>query len=337
MTALKQYERLEALGIWREGADVQRREVICSFGDATLVIFDGRSNRPLAHWSLAALVRRNPGKIPALYAPSAEEGEDLEIEDRDMVAAIDKLQSALEARRPHPGRLRGLLIWAVAELVLAGLIWQLPTALIGQTARVTPAAKRSEIGAAILADIAKTTGSPCHSTAGDAALTLLSERLPGQRQIVILPRPVSGGMVLPGGVVAVDRRTITGPDSPAVIAGAVIATERAHAAEEPLLRFLKWAGVRAAAQLLVTGSLPEGTERGYGKVLLDNPPAPPDTTALIDAFTAAGVPTAPYAYALDASGESVLPLIEGDPFRGKPAPKPVLDEAQWISLQDICN
>ncbi len=337
MTALKQYERLEALGIWRDSADAQRREVICSFGDATLVIFDGRSNRPLAHWSLAALVRRNPGKVPAVYAPSVEPGEDLEIEDRDMVAAIDKLQSALEAARPHPGRLRGILIWGAAALAFAGLLWGLPSALIEQTARVTPAATRSEIGRAILADLAKTTGSPCHSTAGDAALTLLSERLPGQRQIVILPRPISGGLLIPGGMVAVDRRTITGPDTPDVIAGAVIATELAGAGEEPLLRFLKWAGVRTATRLLISGSLPAESERGYGKVLLDSPAPAPETTALIDAFTAAGVPTTPYAYALDPSGESVLTLIEGDPFRGKATPKPVLDEAQWISLQDICN
>ena len=139
MTALKQYERLEALGIWRDSADAQRREVICSFGDATLVIFDGRSNRPLAHWSLAALVRRNPGKVPAIYAPAEEPGEDLEIEDRDMVAAINKLQAALEAGRPHPGRLRGILVWGVVALAGVAILWELPSALVEQTARVTPA------------------------------------------------------------------------------------------------------------------------------------------------------------------------------------------------------
>lgn len=337
MTALKQYERLEALGIWREGPEAQRREVICSFGDATLVIFDGRSNRPLAHWSLAALVRCNPGRMPAVFSPSEEPGEDLEIEDRDMVAAIEKLQSALEAQRPHPGRLRGMLIWGVVGLVVAGLVWKLPSAVVEQTARVTPAAARAEIGRAVLADLAKTTGTPCHSTSGDAVLTVLSERLPGQRQIVVLPRALPGGLRLPGDILAVDRRVVTGPDTPDVIAGTVIATELADR-QEPLLKFLEWAGLGTAARLLISGSLPEGSAQGYGRALLDAPQAPaPDTAALLPAFAAAGVSSAAYAYFLDPSGESVLPLIEGDPFGGKPAARPILDEAQWISLQDICN
>lgn len=337
MTALKQYERLEALGIWRESPDAQRREVICSFGDATLVIFDGKSSRPLAHWSLAALVRRNPGKQPAIYAPSEEQGEDIEIEDRDMVAAIEKLQAALEAGRPHPGRLRALLTWGAAGLVLVAIAWGLPGALVEQTARVTPAAKRSEIGHAILADLARSTGTPCHSTAGDAALTVLSERLPGQRQILILPRGPAPGLQLPGQIVAVNRSTIADAQTPEVIAGAVLATELAGQGAEPLLGFLRWAGPMAAARLLVTGDLPEGTEQGYGKELLDHPDPAPDTDALLGAFAAAGISSTPYAYALDPSGEGVLALIEGDPLRSRPATRQILDEAQWISLQDICN
>ena len=54
MTALKGYERLECTGLWRSGPAIQRREVVVSCGQATLILTD-MQNRPLAHWSLAAV------------------------------------------------------------------------------------------------------------------------------------------------------------------------------------------------------------------------------------------------------------------------------------------
>jgi len=40
MTALSKYDRLEATGLWRADPEAQRREVIVSIGNATLVIAD---------------------------------------------------------------------------------------------------------------------------------------------------------------------------------------------------------------------------------------------------------------------------------------------------------
>lgn len=65
MTALNQYERLEAFGVWRETPKAQLRDVVVSFGDATLILTDPRSNVPLTHWSLPAVTRLNPGAMPA--------------------------------------------------------------------------------------------------------------------------------------------------------------------------------------------------------------------------------------------------------------------------------
>jgi hypothetical protein len=65
MTALSEFERLEAPGLWRPTPEAQRLNVIVSVGDATLTISD-MQDRPLSHWSLPALHRLNPGKTPAL-------------------------------------------------------------------------------------------------------------------------------------------------------------------------------------------------------------------------------------------------------------------------------
>lgn len=338
MTALKQFLRLEAPGIWREGAEAQRRAVIVSFGDATLVIADDRSARALAHWSLAALVRLNPGKRPALYAPSEEPGEELEIEDATLIDAIEKVQRAIEARRPHPGRLRGMLTAGAVGLVALGVLLWLPGALTAQAARVAPMAKRTEIGRAVLVDLERATGAAaCHSKAGDAALAALAGRLPDTAQIAVLPRGLTGGRRLPGKIVALGRDTIAGPDTPEVAAGAVIEANLAAAGHDPLLDFLRWAGVRSAFSLLVTGELPRDAVSGYGAHLLDTAPPLPPEAALLAAFGAAGVSSTPWAYARDASGESVLSLIEADPFKGRPAPDPVLADEQWVALQGICD
>ena len=40
MTALTQYQRLEATGIWRKSAEAQRLDVIISIGESSLVITD---------------------------------------------------------------------------------------------------------------------------------------------------------------------------------------------------------------------------------------------------------------------------------------------------------
>ena len=57
---------------------------------------------------------------------------------------------------------------------------------------------------------------------------------------------------------------------------------------------------------------------------------------LLDRFRNAGVPSSPYAYALDPTGESVLGLIEADPWPKGP-PSPVLSDEDWLHLQDICT
>ncbi|MEZ5685115.1 MAG: hypothetical protein R3D78_04120 [Paracoccaceae bacterium] len=337
MTALSEYERLEAPGLWRDSPESQRQPVILSFGDASLVISDDRSVTALAHWSLPAMIRLNPGKRPARYAPSAEPGEELELDDDTMIAAIEKVHALIAARRPHPGRLRAVLFGTLGVAALGmGLFW-LPGALIDHAARVAPPAKRSEIGRAVLAELTTLTGAPCRAPAGEAALRALARRLHGPAEIVVLPETLAGARLLPGRIAVIGRNTIEAADTPEVAAGHLIALQLASAGEDPLRRLLRWAGPVAAFRLLTTGNLDPAHLKGYGRVLLETPPATPDDEALLQAFAENGISSTSYAFALDPSGESVLGLIEADPFKGAPAPEPVLADAQWVALSDICT
>ena len=92
MTALTQYQRLEATGIWRKSAEAQRIDVIISIGESSLVITD-INEKPLAHWSLAALAVKQSKDGNKLYHPDGDPSETLELgnNENEMAEAIEKL------------------------------------------------------------------------------------------------------------------------------------------------------------------------------------------------------------------------------------------------------
>ncbi len=338
MTALHEYERLECTGLWRDGPEGQRREVIVSFGDATLVIAEAKSGRALTHWSLPAVFRLPGPAAPARYAPARDADEELEIDDEAMAAAIAKVHRLIEARRPHPGRLRSILLGAGLAAVLAALVFWMPGALVRHTAASLPFAKRQEIGRMALVDLTRLTGIPCAAAEGQDALARLHSRLLGpEGEIFVVPGGVDRSVPLPGGIIVLSRRLVETSDTPEVAAGEVLAADLGAAETDPLVTLLRHAGLRATLGLLTTGDLPQRAVAGFGEVALRQPaPALPDK-ALLDRFAAAGVRSSPYAWSRDASGEGVLPLIEADPFRDRAPERPVLDDTDWVALQGICG
>lgn len=302
MTALPEYQRLESSGLWREVPDGQKREVLVTFGDATLVISDPRSERPLSHWSLPAVVRRtSAGAFPAVFAPGEDSGESLEIDDRDMVAAIGKVHHLIAARRPHPGRLRLTLAAGVAAALAAlGLFW-LPDALIRHTAAVLPPAKRAEIGQEVLRDLTRVTGRPCETPEGRAALDRLSGAISGAEHlsVVILPDSPVPARVLPGGLMAVSGAALASANGPDGLARLISAEAASADRGDALPGALRHAGLGATLRLLTTGDLPEDALAGYAERLLSR------------------------------GTEGALP--EGD------VPPSPLTDTQWVAIQNICN
>jgi hypothetical protein len=336
MTALKDYQRLESPGLWRAGADAQRREVTVSFGEATLVISD-RADRALAHWSLPAVTRANPGERPAVYHPEGDPGETLEIDEDLMIDAIERVRRSLLRRRPHPGRLRYWLMGASLAAVMAVVVFWLPGALVTHTASVVPPAKRAEIGAALLEEVSLLTGAPCRERLGRTALARFEERLlPGGGRLVILPASPRRSFHLPGGTVGIDRALVERADDPEIAAGFVLAERVRARLADPLEALLREAGPVVAFRLLTTGDMPPAALRRYAQVLMAGSSEPVPADALVAAFAAAGVRSSPFAYALDPTGESVLALIEADPFATEPPPAAILSDGEWVSLQNIC-
>ncbi|GFE51245.1 hypothetical protein So717_29980 [Roseobacter cerasinus] len=336
MTALKKYARLEASGLWRPTPDDQRREVVVSIGDATLVITD-MQDRPLTHWSLAAVQRANPGERPAIYFPDGDLGETLELakDEAQMIEAIETLRRAVERTRPRPGRLRWLGMALSACVVLAGALFWVPKALTDHSVAVVPQVKRVEIGDALLQRITRMTGPACDEAAGQRALSTLRARLSVDR-ISILPGVSRTSLHLPGGHILLNRALVEDFEEPDVVAGFAVVEHSLSRQNDPLRDLLRRSGSWASFQLLTTGTLdPEILDR-YAEHLLTQPPAPPDPDTLLPVFAAAELRSTPYAYARDITGETVLPLIEADPMRGQP-PRRLLNDADWLRLQAICG
>lgn len=340
MTALKEFQRHEAAGVWRASPGDQRKDVIVSLGDASLTILDLREN-VLAHWSIAAVARANKGQRPALYHPDGDPGETLELGDdgAEMIDAIEKVRAAIEKSRAKPGSLRFYITGTIAAAVLGGVIFWLPDALLRHTVQVVPAVQRAEIGDALLSQITRISGKACMTREAREPLRRLASRVlgPGQRgALVVLPAGVATTAHLPGGRILLNRALVEDPEEPDVTAGYVL-TERLRAlTQDPLEEMLIETGLWSSLRLLTTGALRETDLERYSEYLLGKDPAPLSDDVVIAAFEAAELRTTPYAYAVDITGESTLGLIEADPMAGQ-SPRPVLSDADWLRLQGICG
>ncbi|MEM7631105.1 MAG: hypothetical protein AAF227_03685 [Pseudomonadota bacterium] len=336
MTALNKYDRLEATGLWRATPEGQRREVVVSIGDATLVISD-LNDRALTHWSLAAVERAPAAGKGAVFHPDGDPDETLELspEDAEMIDAIETLRLAVARARPRPGRLRWLgAAVSVSAVAALAFLW-LPGALVDHALRVVPPVKEVEIGNALLARIERVSGPPCMTVEARPALTALAGRT-GAARVVILPGGVREALALPGGTVALNRAIVEDFETPEVAAGYVLA-ELARAGEAvPLRSLLEHAGTPATATLLTTGTLPPAALDAFSEDQLANPAAPPAPAALIPAFAAASIHSTAYARARDISGEETLALIEANPMAGIET-APIMPDRDWVQLQAICD
>ncbi|MBI1170200.1 hypothetical protein GC209_02270 [bacterium] len=341
MTALTQYQRLECTGLWRLTATAQLREVVVGLRDTTLVLADPRTEMALSHWSLPSVERVNPGEMPALFTPGRMDdgspSETVELDDPDMIAALETVRTTLIRRRPKPGRVRGVTVLAgLAAVALFVFLW-LPEAMIRHTASVLPMATRVQIGKLALADAARLTGTPCVQPVGLRGAAALAQRLAtqGVGEIDVVRDGVDGAVALPGGIVLLSDKLVEAAQDPEPVAGYALAAMLRVQVSDPVIPILHHAGLTATLRLLTTGHLPPGALQGYAETLLNAKPAPVDEERLLEKFRQVNLSSTAYARVVDPTGVASKGLIDGDPFKGV-SPAPVLDDNDWISLQGIC-
>ena len=336
MTALRKYDRLESPGTWRETPEARLREVVVGLREATLILSDPKTEMALSQWSLPALKRLNPGKVPALFGPGLDDDETLEIDDPEMIAALETLRGTLERRRSKPGRLRGVIMGSAGVILGALAVFWLPGKLTEYTAAMLPPTTRAALGKLALQDLTKLTGSPCSTKAGTAASVALGLRLnPTQPPHVLLVREaLKTPIALPGNLVVLPASLLQ--SNPDAVAGAILAASQTAASQDLLQPLLAHAGFVETLRLLASGEIAADALDGYGQSLLTAPAPTLADADLLIGFKTAQVTSTPYAYSLDTTGESTLGLIEADPYPKGSDPM-VLEDATWAGLQDICN
>ena len=338
MTALKQFQRLEAQGSWRATPDGPARDVIVALGDATLVLSDPATDQPLSHWSLPAVVQINGGRVPAIYAPGPDStDETVAIDDPLMIQAIARVRGAVASRRSRTDRLRSSLVVLGILGVLGILTLWLPDALVAHAARIAPPAQAQHMGMAILADLERDAGAVCTRASGQAVLDHLAPILLTPEAVIrVLPEPLGGARRLPGDIYVIGSDLLRAAPGPEVAAAHLVAARLA--VEDAPLRAaaMEHAGLLASLRLMTLGHLPPRAMSGFGTALLSRPAPRPKDADLLAALSDRQIPAEPYARSLDPTGQSVQALIDGDPT-GKSSPaRPLLSDEQWLALQQIC-
>tara|TARA_R110002096_G_scaffold22170_6_gene71541 strand:+ start:12852 stop:13853 length:1002 start_codon:yes stop_codon:yes gene_type:complete len=331
MTAIKEFERLEALGLWRETSDAQRREVVISFGDTTLVLSD-INNRPLTHWSLAAIENIGTADSGTIFTVDELGAETLEIEDPTMIMAIGKIRAAIDASRPHPGRLRWY-ISAITLLLFVGfsLFW-LPDALTKYAASIVPQPRAEQIGDALIKAVQKTTGSVCSSPSGTRALQRLEKRVFGTsaNRLRIIEMGSRPSFHLPGGNILLNQNLTVQSSEANLLAGYAIMERASQQEETPFLELFNFIGMRKTFGFLGTGSISNTDLNAFADWQLSGPTSDPSPELMMNIFKSANVPFTDFATHSKRPDMLKMQDIPED------STTPILSDNDWISLQEIC-
>lgn len=153
---------------------------------------------------------------------------------------------------------------------------------------------------------------------------------------MVLPGGISTTAHLPGRTILLSHTLVEDYENAEPAAGFLLAEVARIRARDPLVRLLSDAGPLAAFKLLTTGKMPDEVYRTGAETLIRSVPTRVDPAILLPMFRQADLSSRPYALALDLSGETVLPLIEGDPYPGG-SPASVLRDGDWLRLQAICG
>lgn len=340
MTALAEYERLEALGVWRAHDGDEGQEVVIKFGKSTMAL-EGKGNELLAHWSLAALRLRQEDAGAATYAPDFESPESLTVTDPEMRAALGRVLAArLDA--PRPPRSRMPLVVATAALFLvAGLaVMNLPAILSGFAPSLIAPERARVLARQMMPLVQERTGPPCATRAGDAALDRLARRLMPRApaQVFVADLGDLPYLALPGETVIVSRHIAERAASPEEFAGWAALAFADGASHAALGHVFGASRISDGLGFLANGSFSAPTlDRAVSRLMISSDVRRPlELEAAALSLADAGIPAEPLVRGIRrealVSGPLTIPPVEGS--EGGPL---VLTDGEWVALQGICE
>ncbi|MFK5998819.1 MAG: hypothetical protein QM492_12025 [Rhodobacterales bacterium] len=331
MTALEKFERLESLGLWKETETSQKKEVIVSFGNASLVLSDNLDT-PLTHWALDAVQIIDADDERVIYAPDKAGFETLEISDPTMNHAIKKLRKALHKPKLKRGRIRLLSIGLTVVLFsLLATLW-LPGALADYAVGVISDTKAREIGEKLMPYITQYSGQPCRSGVTDPIIRKLENRLVGNSgdTVFIADLGARYSIHLPGRIILLNRSLVERFPEPEVLAGFVLMESTLQDKTPALRNLFLQAGSIKTLSFLITENIGAKILARFAEQQMTKPLILPDAQTLLKRFQVADISSTPFARVLNNST-----LEKDDPVKG--VYQPILTDPEWLKLQAICE
>ena len=332
MTALDRYVRLEAQGEWRAPGAADWREVLVSFGNATLVLSDF-SDHPLTHWSLAATRAVDRTTAAVTYAPDMDSDEALRIADPQMNAAIAEVTAMARgiAPAPQPRRRRWGLILAAVSIALAagfgpGLLRTLAVDLL-------PEDRADLLDTEIRT---KVTGRLCTATEGRAALGEIVRRIAPGAATMVLDQGHVRAERLPGGTLALSRATIESAATPDELAGWISLARHQPADAGPYGVWVAEMPLTDLFHFLISAEFRDRDLAAMAATLDAEPPAPRTEQIVAAARDVAELGHDPRGF-VSAARASFAGL---GTFELSPPPAdtiPLIDDQSWVALQGICG
>ena len=309
------------------------KPVVAKLGKTTLILLEPDGS-PIAHWTLTAVRRINPGSLPAKFAPFGDGKEFVTVDDEFMVQVLDDVQTALRSVPVNPKRSRRWKTLLAAAAALAVVV-SAPEILIRQATALAQKSHRAEIGEMLLAEHVKNSGPPCRSRYGASALERLEKRLFGKNENRL--RIVPGGSVeiaaLPGDIVVARISLLQDRLGPEVFGGYILREQSRAQATDPLYEYFSIAGVIEAFKFLVFREIDADLVRSSTSDYMERTPDPVDIEDLVSSFERAGISVRSFVQAATESGEEAVDLSRIGPA---PPARAVLDDAAWLHLQNIC-
>ena len=340
MTALAQYERLEALGIWRAHDGAEGREVVIKFGQSTMVL-EATADVPLAHWSLPALRRRSSGDEEAVYAPDFESSETLTVTDPEMRTALDRVLSArLGAPAAPHSRVPLMVVTALLLAVVGIAMLNLPTVLGGFAPTFIAPERARVLAGQMLPLVEERTGPTCTTSNGDGALERLARRLMPQvpARVHVADLGDLPYLALPGDTVVISRHIAERAESPEEFAGWAALAFEDGAGQAALGHVFRASGIADGLSFLANGSFSDRTlDAAVNRLMLSaDVRRPLDLSAATYRLADAGIPAEPLVAGIRREGTSSGPLSI-PPVEGSEGGPEVMTDGEWVALRGICD
>ena len=274
MTALDEFDRLEAVAMLKRSADDPGQEVVVTLGEATLTMnqLSNKGDHPISHWSLAAVDLLEERPSETTYRLDAEAQERLIVQDTTFRNALGKIIRDRQMAPAPPKSKRGLVavlsclaLVALAVLLLPGLIRQTATAMISPERAAILAAEMHPM-------IEARAGPACETVEARAVLDALSERLnpSGETRLAVHDLGDVNVISLPGDTVLLNAAALEeAPESGAIAAWAALGI--AGVVESPAVSGLFGeGGLIDGIRFLSSGELPETAKsRAVNHMLLN--------------------------------------------------------------------